>query len=214
MGVRELKDEAVALYARRKYTQSARTYGKLLELEPGDPHLHIRHAEAWRRAGDIPRAVSAYRRAAELLLSLGCEARARAAMKVALELDPRDTDLAHALHRLTAASGARREDFLGSGLLSPLSRRELLDLHVQPAVVPGRLALPQAPASLPPAAPSRPEVKRLSPQTLAVRAAPGTRWLVVSSRSPLTAYEVEDLSRVVSREFTLEPTVEAPDPKP
>jgi tetratricopeptide (TPR) repeat protein len=208
MGVRELKDEAVALYARRKYTQSARTYGKLLELEPRDPHLHIRHAEAWRRAGDARKAVSAYRRAAELLLALGCEARARAALKVALELDPRDTDLAHALQRLTSSHAARPEALFLSG---PLPRREVMELHVQPAVVPGRLALPQGPAAPTLPVPGSAEVKRLSPQTLAVRAAPGARWLVVSSRSPLTAYEVDDLSRVVSREFTLELTVEVPE---
>jgi hypothetical protein len=40
-----------------------------------------------------------------------------------------------------------------------------------------------------------------------VRAAPGKRWLVVSSRTPLTAYEVDDIERVMSREFTLEVTV-------
>jgi hypothetical protein len=210
MGVRELKDEAVSLYARKKYTQSARTYGKLLELEPRDPHLHIRHAEAWRRAGDTPKAVSAYRRAAELLLDLGCEARARAALKVALELDPRDTELAHALQRLTAQYAQRREGLLGSGPLPSLPLRELMELHVQPATVPGRLALPPAAGTPASPAPGPAEVKRLSPQTLAVRATPGSRWLVVSSRAPLTAYEVDDLSRVVSREFTLELRVEVP----
>ncbi|HSP78924.1 MAG TPA: hypothetical protein VLQ93_10360, partial [Myxococcaceae bacterium] len=58
----------------------------------------------------------------------------------------------------------------------------------------------------PPPLPSRAEVRRLSAHTLAVRTSPDTRWLVVSSRTPLTAYEVNDLARVVAREFTLEPS--------
>jgi DNA-binding SARP family transcriptional activator len=103
MGVRELKEEALDLYSRRKFADCARTYGRLIELEPRDAHLHVRHAEAWRRAGDRKKAIAAYRAAAELLLQQGCEARARAALKVALELDPQDAELALALERLTPA---------------------------------------------------------------------------------------------------------------
>jgi len=175
MGVRELKEQALDLYSRRKFTECARTYGKLLELEPGDPHLYVRHAEACRRAGDRQKAISSYRTAAELLMQLGCEARARAALKVALELDPGDNDVARALERLLP--------------------------------VPRRLALPPAPASPMALLPSPAEVRRLSWNTLALRAAPGTRWVVISSRSPLTSYEVDDLERVMSRDFTLEVTV-------
>ncbi len=175
MGVRELKEEALDLYAQRKFTECARTYEKLLELDPSDPHLYVRHAEAWRRAGDRTRAITSYRTAAELLLQLGCEARARAALKVALDLDPRDTEVARALERLSRANPPRREEVHSSRWT--------------------------------PTRPSPAEVRRLSGNTLAVRSAPGTRWLVVSSRTPLTAYEVDDIERVISREFTLEVTV-------
>jgi hypothetical protein len=210
MGVRELKEEALDLYARRKFADCARTYGKLLELEPRDPHLYVRHAEAWRRAGDKRKAISSYRTAAELLLQLGCEARARAALKVALELDPRDSEVAHALARLTTTYASRREEVHLPPVPAtriPEDKRELVELHTRAANVPGRLALPPAPASPAAPLPSPAEVRRLSSNTLALRAAPGTRWVVVSSRTPLTAYEVDELERVVAREFTLEVTV-------
>ncbi len=218
MGVRELKEEALDLYARRKFKECARTYSRLLELEPRDPHLYVRHAEAWRRAGDRAKAIASYRTAAELLLQLGCEARARAALKVALELDPRDTEVAKALERLTRAYAARRDEARPpypsvqspprpSPSRIPEEKREQVELHTRAANVPGRLALPPAPASPVGPLPSTAEVRRLSSNTLAMRAAPGTRWVVVSSRTPLTAYEVESLERVKAREFTLEVTV-------
>ncbi|HYO51259.1 hypothetical protein [Archangium sp.] len=211
MGVRELKEEALDLYTRRKFAECARTYGKLLELEPRDPHLYVRHAEAWRRAGDRQKAISSYRMAAELLLQLGCEARARAALKVALELDPRDNEVARALERLSPTYAPRREEGhppapprVPSRI--PEHQRDMVELHTRQANVPGRLALPPAPASPGAPLPSPAEVRRLSVNTLAMRAAPGTRWVVISSRTPLTAYEVDDLERVMSREFTLEVT--------
>jgi hypothetical protein len=214
MGVRELKEQALDLYARRKFADCARTYGKLLELEPRDPHLYVRHAEAWRRAGDRSKAISSYRTAAELLLQLGCEARARAALKVALELDPRDSEVAHALARLTPSYAPRREEphpppapQVRPPSRIPEEKRDMVELHTRAANVPGQLALPPAPASPAAPLPSPAEVRRLSANTLALRAAPGTRWVVVSSRSPLTAYEVDELERVMSREFTLEVTV-------
>jgi tetratricopeptide (TPR) repeat protein len=210
MGVRELKEQALELYAQRKFTECARTYGKLLELEPRDPHLYVRHAEAWRRAGDRQKAISSYRTAAELLLQLGCEARARAALKVALELNPRDNEVARALERLSPTYAPHREEAHPLPRIPsriPEHQRDMVELHTRQANVPGRLALPPAPASPPAPRPSPAEVRRLSGNTLALRAAPGTRWVVISSRTPLTAYEVDDLERVMSREFTLEMTL-------
>ena len=211
MGVRELKEQALDLYSRRKFAECARTYGKLLELDPRDPHLYVRHAEAWRRAGDRQKAISSYRTAAELLLQLGCEARARAALKVALELDPRDNEVARALERLSSAYAQRQTVHVPPAVPPPSRipehKRDMVELHTRQANVPGRLALPPAPAAPAAPLPSPAEVRRLSGNTLAMRAAPGTRWVVISSRTPLTAYEVDDLERVMSREFTLEVTV-------
>ncbi|SEK99664.1 hypothetical protein SAMN05444354_103271 [Stigmatella aurantiaca] len=90
MGLRELKEVAHEQFVRGKFAQCAQTYGQVLRLAPKDPNMRVRHAEACRRAGDRLQAIASYRAAAELLLELGCESRARGALKAALELDPKD----------------------------------------------------------------------------------------------------------------------------
>lgn len=66
--------------------------------------MRVRHAEACRRAGDIHQAIASYRMAADLLLAVGCESRARGALKAALELDPKDPELLADLARLGAST--------------------------------------------------------------------------------------------------------------
>ncbi|NBD12898.1 BTAD domain-containing putative transcriptional regulator [Corallococcus silvisoli] len=88
--LRELKESAHALYQRGRYAQCVETYAQLAKLLPRDANVRVRLAEACRRAGQRTQAISAYREAAQVLLSLGCESRARGALKAALELDPRD----------------------------------------------------------------------------------------------------------------------------
>lgn len=88
--LRELKEAAHALYQRGRYAQCVETYAQLAKLLPRDANVRVRLAEACRRAGQRTQAISAYREAAQVLLSLGCESRARGALKAALELDPRD----------------------------------------------------------------------------------------------------------------------------
>lgn len=90
MGLRELKEAAHQQFVRGKFVECAATYQRILRLEPRDPNMHVRHAEACRRSGERQQAISSYRTAAGLLLELGCASRARGALKAALELDPRD----------------------------------------------------------------------------------------------------------------------------
>ncbi|MFL5346459.1 MAG: hypothetical protein ACJ8AT_16860, partial [Hyalangium sp.] len=90
MGLRDLKEVAHQQFVRGKFAQCAQTYHQILRLAPRDPNMRVRHAEACRRAGERLQAIASYRAAAELLLELGCESRARGALKAALELDPRD----------------------------------------------------------------------------------------------------------------------------
>jgi hypothetical protein len=98
--LRELKETAYALYQRGRYAQCAETYALLARLLPRDANVRVRLAEACRRAGQRAQAISAYRDAAQVLLSLGCESRARGALKAALELDPRDPVLQMEVVRL------------------------------------------------------------------------------------------------------------------
>lgn len=100
MGLRELKETAHRQFVRGKFAQCARTYQQVLRLAPRDPNMHVRHAEACRRAGERLQAIASYRAAAELLLELGCAARARGALKAALELEPRNRLLQEAIARL------------------------------------------------------------------------------------------------------------------
>jgi len=100
MGLRELKETAHQQFVRGKFAQCAHTYQQILRLAPRDPNLHVRHAEACRRAGERLQAIASYRTAAELLLELGCASRARGALKAALELDPRDPFLQMDIARL------------------------------------------------------------------------------------------------------------------
>ncbi|MBN8230095.1 hypothetical protein JYK02_21525 [Corallococcus macrosporus] len=93
MKLRELKETAHALYQRGKYAQCVETYAQLARRLPRDANVRIRLAEACRRAGQREQAIAAYREASQVLLSLGCESRARGALKAALELDPRDPAL-------------------------------------------------------------------------------------------------------------------------
>jgi hypothetical protein len=102
MKLRELKETAHLQFVRGKFSQCAQTYQQVLRLAPRDPNMHVRHAEACRRAGDRQQAIASYRTAAELLLELGCEIRARGALKAALELDPRDPFLREVVARLEA----------------------------------------------------------------------------------------------------------------
>jgi hypothetical protein len=119
MRLRELKETAHQQFVRGKFSQCAQTYQQVLRLAPRDPNMHVRHAEACRRAGDRQQAIASYRTAAELLLELGCESRARGALKAALELDPRDQFLQEVVARL----GSQHEEPFSPE--APESRDEL-----------------------------------------------------------------------------------------
>jgi hypothetical protein len=127
MGLRELKEVAHQQFVRGKFAQCAQTYHQILRLAPRDPNMRVRHAEACRRAGDRLQAIASYRAAANLLLELGCESRARGALKAALELDPMDPLLQADIARLSPQG---TEAFLASApepeelpLLPPLEPR-------------------------------------------------------------------------------------------
>jgi hypothetical protein len=109
MGLRELKEAAHQQYVRGKFAECVKTYRKVLKLAPRDPNMHVRHAEACRRAGERQQAIYSYREAANLLLELGCETRARGALKAALELDPHDLVLQDDIARLTPQALAHEE---------------------------------------------------------------------------------------------------------
>ncbi|MET0403414.1 MAG: hypothetical protein ABW123_13460 [Cystobacter sp.] len=203
MGLRELKEEAMYLYAKGRFAECAQTYERVLDLDPRDPALYMRQAEAYRRAHCRREAVNAYRMAAELLFDQGSEARSRAALKVALELDPRNTELVRALERRLPPG---REDARPTTLATPGELFEYPEhLEQRPDWHENVLAPNVLAPEEPPLAP-QPEVRRLSDNMLAIRAGPGMPWFVVSSRASLLTYQVAELEHVTDQDFSLEVT--------
>lgn len=138
MGLRELKEAAHQQFVRGKFAQCAQTYQQVLRLAPRDPNMHVRHAEACRRAGDKQQAIASYQTAAELLLEIGCETRARGVLRAALELNPNDLFLQEVVARL----GSPSEESPSPGVSE--SREEL------PTLPPLESGLDPVPPPLPP----------------------------------------------------------------
>ncbi|ATB34702.1 hypothetical protein CYFUS_000109 [Cystobacter fuscus] len=197
MGVRELKEEALDLYAQRRFTECVQTYERLLELNPRDPSLYMGQAEAYRGAGSRREALNAFRMAAELLLDQGDKTGARAALKAALELNPRNKEVTRALEALPSAD---EEETQPTAVTAPEALFEYPQEREQP-----RTWQRSAPRSEPlKAVPPQPELRRLSDNALAVRVGPGMPWYVVSSQTPLLTYEVDDLEQVAERSYPRE----------
>lgn len=102
--LRALKEAAQLLFVQGRYAECAELHSRILRMVPKDPNARVRHAEICRRAGDRQTAIASYRTAAELLLAQGCEARARASLRAALELDPKDPVLLSDFTRLGQAT--------------------------------------------------------------------------------------------------------------
>jgi len=192
MGLRELKETAHQQFVRGKFAQCAHTYQRILRLEPRDPNMHVRHAEACRRAGERQQAIASYRTAAELLLEIGCATRARGALKAALELDPRDpvlqADIAH-----LESHPEERLFSSGSGELPLLPP---LESGVDPAPPPvAPQVMRAAPAedrlrttALPPIHRALPSAQHIGPPILLPP--PGVRAEAVGEAAPVTEARV------------------------
>jgi hypothetical protein len=170
MALRELKEAAHQQFVRGKFSQCAQTYQHVLRLAPRDPNMHVRHAEACRRAGDRLQAIASYRTAAELLLELGCESRARGALKAALELDPHDQFLQEVVARL----GMQYEEPLSSGISEDPDALPLLPplesgLDPVPPPLPARHTQRAAGSEEPRPAAALPPIHRVVPAAQAAR---------------------------------------------
>ncbi len=185
MDLRALKDEASRQLARGKVEKALELYWRLLELDPTDPHLRLRHAETCQRAGLKGRAIASYRVAAELFWHQGHKARAVASIKLALELSPNDPALEQARKLFqkndpAAAKPVRRRAITLADSDGPI----LAVVHDDnDETTPEAEALKAQPSA----------VQWLSDRTVAVRARNG-KWVVVSASGPLKVNEVSDLN--------------------
>lgn len=212
MKVRELKEKANALFARGKYAKSRVLYETALRLEPADPTLLLRVAECSKREGDVPGAASAFSEAASVFKAAGHIARAQAALKLALELKPRDGELLRTLAEIESMRGflmpsTPAEKKLGDVLFDNAEQRartpekfgnsaRALSLEEIPIVVDDAAMVDVDGVSILPSAPPveespRTSVVRLNEHEVAVRTGPD-EWTVIRSASALRTEVLSD----------------------
>lgn len=157
-----LKADAGAALAAGQFSRAASLYAAYCASAPRDRQSHLRLGDAWARAGDTPRAIDAYLTAARGFAEDGFLARAIAASKLVLDLDPKHTQMQRILADLyakRAAGGQALRTLLGKqeqGRDAPLPVRPFEPLATEaPAVIePGtpRPGPPPAEAARPPEA--------------------------------------------------------------
>src|SRR5262245_47729494 len=101
-----LKADAGAAMAAGHFSRAASLLAAYCASAPRDRQSHLRLGDAYARAGDKPRAIDAYLTAARGFAEDGFLARAIAASKLVLELDPNHTQMQRILADLYAKRAA------------------------------------------------------------------------------------------------------------
>jgi CRP-like cAMP-binding protein len=101
-----LKADAGAAMAAGHFSRAASLLAAYCASAPRDRQSHLRLGDAYARAGDTPRAIDAYLTAARGFAEDGFLARAIAASKLVLELDPKHTQMQRILADLYAKRAA------------------------------------------------------------------------------------------------------------
>ncbi|MCE9670077.1 cyclic nucleotide-binding domain-containing protein [Myxococcus stipitatus] len=105
MESRQLKDKAAEAFSKGRFSRAAELYEDFCRLEPKDHQSRLRTGDAWAKAGEPERAISAYQSAAEGFAKEGFLPRAIAASKLILELDPGHSGVQQMLADLYARRG-------------------------------------------------------------------------------------------------------------
>jgi CRP-like cAMP-binding protein len=90
--VRKLKDEVADHLKKSRFEKAAGVLEQLIAAEPKDMSHRLKLGDAWRRAGDGQRAIAAYQHAARFYADEGQLIKAIGAVKLVLEIDPRNPD--------------------------------------------------------------------------------------------------------------------------
>src|SRR5215831_1190091 len=101
-----LKADAGAALAAGHFSRAASLYAAYCASAPRDRQSHLRLGDAYARAGDKAHAIDAYLTAARGFAEDGFLARAIAASKLVLELDPNHTQMQRILADLYAKRAA------------------------------------------------------------------------------------------------------------
>ncbi|NTX16970.1 cyclic nucleotide-binding domain-containing protein [Myxococcus sp. CA056] len=123
MEARKLKDRAAEAFTKGRFSKAAELYEDFCKLDPKDHQSRLRTGDAWAKAGERERAISAYQAAAEGFAKEGFLPRAIAASKLILELDPSHQGVQQMLANLYARrgtpAGARARGPMTSALSAP-----------------------------------------------------------------------------------------------
>ena len=184
MNARDLKAQASTSIAKGRFDRAEVLYRQALTLVPRDSQLWLKHGETLRHLGHHGDAVESYRMAATILATDGHFLRAIAAVKLALELRPADVELTCDIIKLEMRHSQARA--------RPTYPQN--DFRATQTPVPS-LALPMSVEAISPrdSAPEWPQVRRLSDSEVAMKATPSSKWVVVSSVTPLVVRFSADL---------------------
>jgi hypothetical protein len=105
MDASELKSDASAALAAGDFARAGALYATYCAAAPADTQSLLRMGDAWARAGERQRAIDAYVAAAQGFASDGFLARAIAASKLVLELEPGHQRMQRILADLYAQRG-------------------------------------------------------------------------------------------------------------
>lgn len=200
-----LKADASAALAAGQFARAASLYAAYCASAPRDRQSHLRMGDAWARAGETRRAIDAYLAAAQGFAEDGFLARAIAASKLVLELDPQHTQMQRILADLyarRAAGGQTLRAMLAGATHPPEPRRTSAEPGRQaaPAAVDPRSDLPApapAPATHETAASAHEPLKAESPSVLL----PGSE----PAPGPFPARPLPEPVELVVTEYMLEP---------
>jgi CRP-like cAMP-binding protein len=106
MEMRKLRDKATEAFAKGRFSKAAEFYEEYCKAEPKDHQARLRMGDAWAKAGQKDRAISAYQLAATGFAREGFLPRAIAASKLILELDPKHKGVQQMLADLYARKSA------------------------------------------------------------------------------------------------------------
>src|SRR5712671_6547870 len=152
--LRALKDEVADHLKKSRWDKAAEVLEDLVATEPKDMAQRLKLGEAYRRMGQPQKAIESYQHAAKFFADEGQLIKAIAAVKIVLEIDPRN---AQALSQL----GQMNERRKGSGV--PLAK----------VSVTSRAAAPKAPpASLRPGPNKTPEAAGITNNPRAIELPP------------------------------------------
>ena len=92
LDVRKLKDEVAEFLKKQKFERAAEVLEQLVTAEPKDMSHRLKLGDAYRRMEQIQKAIGSYQHAAKFFADEGQLIKAIGAVKIILELDPRNGD--------------------------------------------------------------------------------------------------------------------------